>query len=98
MYLDIINGKIGLFRLVDATEECNINLEFAPFPHFISDIVPGVPSVFMLVSTDDVMLVELQRDHPVGFVREGHFHVGVFVGHLEVLNSHCKVMVSVMSC
>ena len=59
VYLDIINGKIGLFGLVYAAEECNINLEFAPFPHFISDVVPGVPPVFMLVSTDDVMLIEL---------------------------------------
>ena len=62
-YLDVIDGKVGLFRLVDATEEGNINLELTPLAHFVSDCVPGVPPVFMLVSADDVILVELQWNH-----------------------------------
>ena len=41
-YLDIINGKVWFLRFIDASEECDIELELVIFASLVAECPPGI--------------------------------------------------------
>ena len=49
-YFDVINGKVGPLRLIDPSEESNVELELVVLPSFVPEGHPRVVAAMMKIN------------------------------------------------